>query len=87
MIKDVEKVEWNGKLLLYDRPDGRKYEGDWMNGQQHGFGRYLSKTGEVIHGEWKNGKRIEEKKKVVERRSTKKFHKKESNIKTYDDED
>jgi hypothetical protein len=41
------------------RPDGRKYEGDWKNGKQHGVGIYTSASGKTKKGEWSEGKRIQ----------------------------
>ncbi len=40
------------------RPDGRRYEGCWMNGKQDGRGVYISHNGEEKQGEWKDGKRV-----------------------------
>lgn len=39
-------------------PDGRKYDGGWLDGKQHGFGKYYSSSGEIKYGEWKDGKRV-----------------------------
>ena len=39
-------------------PDGRQYDGEWLNGKQHGFGRYLSSSEQEKYGEWKEGKRL-----------------------------
>ena len=36
---------------LYTWSDGRKYEGAWMNGKQHGTGIYTSASGKTKKGE------------------------------------
>ena len=43
--------------ILYIRPDGKKYDGKWLNGKQHGKGTYYSVRGEKREGVWKDGKR------------------------------
>ena len=48
----------NGIKLLNNRPDGRKYEGEWLNGKQSGSGTYYTEKGEVINSIWKDGKRV-----------------------------
>ena len=39
-------------------PDGRKYDGQWLNGKQDGVGVYSTANGKSRKGEWKDGKRI-----------------------------
>lgn len=39
-------------------PDGRRYEGTWLNGKQHGTGLYHTAKGEAKKGEWAEGKRL-----------------------------
>ncbi len=39
------------------RPDGRRYEGEWLNGKQHGHGLYTNAKGEKREGQWINGKK------------------------------
>ena len=39
------------------RPDGKKYDGEWLNGKQHGKGTYYSIKGEKREGIWNEGKR------------------------------
>lgn len=45
-------------------PDGRVYIGQWKDGKQHGYGKFLKPTDEqtpdqeFTFGEWKDGKRI-----------------------------
>jgi hypothetical protein len=43
---------------VFTWPDGRKYDGEWFNGKQHGEGTYLTSKGETKRGEWKEGKRV-----------------------------
>ena len=43
---------------MLDRPDGRKYEGEWKNGKQHGVGVYTSSSGKSKKGEWSEGIRL-----------------------------
>ena len=54
--------------------DGRKYDGQWLNGKQHGkgiffciinkftkkfiLGDYTTANGKIQKGEWKDGKRL-----------------------------
>jgi len=45
-------------LFIKSRPDGSKYEGQWLNGKQHGKGLYISRNGEMKEGLWENGKKI-----------------------------
>ena len=40
------------------RPDGKKYDGNWSEGKQHGKGLYTNVKGVSREGEWENGKRI-----------------------------
>ena len=45
---------------VYFWADGRKFEGLWSNGKQHGVGRYLIPSeGKEKTGIWEDGKRIE----------------------------
>jgi hypothetical protein len=37
----------------YTWSDGRKYIGDWRNGQQDGVGTLINKDGTTRRGEWK----------------------------------
>jgi hypothetical protein len=43
---------------VYSWADGRKYEGEWKNGKQHGKGKYILLDGEERMGLWEDGKRI-----------------------------
>jgi len=45
---------------VYTWADGRRYEGYWNRGKQHGLGTYLvPKDGKLKFGLWESGKRIE----------------------------
>lgn len=44
---------------MFTWPDGRKYDGEWKNGKQHGLGTYYSSKNEVKRGQWSEGKRIQ----------------------------
>jgi len=39
--------------------DGRRYEGNWHNGKQHGEGKYFLPDGTVKIGIWEHGKRLQ----------------------------
>jgi len=43
---------------VYTWNDGRKYEGYWANGKQHGRGKYILLDNTVKHGIWEDGKRL-----------------------------
>lgn len=47
-------------LCNFNRPDGRKYEGEWVAGKQHGKGLYTNSKGETKEGEWVEGKKVKE---------------------------
>ena len=40
-------------------PDGKRYEGEWSNGKQHGNGTMVSNTGIRTEGKWQEGKMLE----------------------------
>ena len=42
-------------LGTYTYPDGRVYEGNWLEGKQHGFGTFTNKAGVSRRGTWENG--------------------------------
>ena len=42
---------------VYTWADGKRYDGMWENGRQHGEGKYISDD-KVKLGIWKEGKRI-----------------------------
>ena len=37
-------------------PDGRKYEGEYLNDKKNGYGIFIWKDGKEYRGYWKNGK-------------------------------
>jgi hypothetical protein len=39
---------------IYRWPDGSKYEGSFLNGKRHGFGKFQSATGIIYEGQWHN---------------------------------
>ena len=43
-----------------NRSDGKKYEGQWANGKQHGKGIITNAIGESQESEWVEGKRVKE---------------------------
>ena len=47
-------------LIKFNRPDGRKYEGEWKNGKQHGNGKATNSKGESREYKWAEGKRIKQ---------------------------
>lgn len=60
MIRNLVTESWNGTFLIqFDfRPDGRKYEGPWVNGKQHGKATLTNSKGESVEVEWKDGKKL-----------------------------
>ena len=44
--------------MKLNRPDGRIYDGDWVNGKQHGVGLYTAPGFDPKLSEWKEGKRV-----------------------------
>ena len=47
------------RFVCLIRPDGRKYEGGWLDGKQHGKATYTNAQKKVRVGIWQNGKRLE----------------------------
>ena len=43
----------------YTWPDGRIYEGFWLNNKQHGEAVFTSAKQQVKRGRWEKGKRVE----------------------------
>ena len=39
----------------YTYPDGKMYEGRWVNGKRHGRGVFRDTNGEHMVGQWENG--------------------------------
>jgi hypothetical protein len=60
----MAKASINGNffclLKIQNRPDGRKYDGDWFDGKQHGIGRYTDINGKTIEAEWNMGRKVRE---------------------------
>lgn len=46
-MKEIKKIIYN---------NGEVYEGEFLNGKQHGFGRFTFESGVIIEGIWINGK-------------------------------
>lgn len=46
-------------MSTFIRPDGRKYEGGWLDGKQNGRATYTNAQNKVRVGIWSNGKRME----------------------------
>ena len=42
---------------MFSWPDGKKYDGGWLDGKQHGRAIYTNSKGQVKTGEWDHGKR------------------------------
>lgn len=38
--------------------NGKKYEGYWLNGKQHGEGKLISANQESVVYQWRNGQRL-----------------------------
>jgi hypothetical protein len=51
----MDKKHGNG---VYTWADGRKYDGQWVNGKQHGIGKYVMADKNERMGEWNEGKRV-----------------------------
>jgi hypothetical protein len=43
---------------VYHWPDGKKYEGQWLQGKQHGEGKIVNSKGKSRRGIWEDGNRI-----------------------------
>ena len=40
---------------VFTWPDGRRYQGDYVNDKKHGFGIYTWSNGREYAGQWENG--------------------------------
>ena len=45
-------------LIYFNRADGRRYEGYWKDGKQHGKGRFYLKDGTYRDNVWEEGKKV-----------------------------
>lgn len=43
---------------VYMWADGRKYEGSWEKGKQHGNGKVIGLDGKEQEGVWQSGKKV-----------------------------
>ena len=41
---------------VFDWPDGRKYEGDYLDDKKHGHGTFRWSDGRIYQGTWVNGR-------------------------------
>lgn len=46
-MKEIKKIIYN---------NGEVYEGEFLNGKRHGFGKFTFESGVIIEGIWINGK-------------------------------
>lgn len=44
--------------MIFIRPSGKFYEGQWRNGKMNGKGKFGKNGGKFKEGEWLNGKLI-----------------------------
>ena len=51
------------------RPDGKRYEGQWVNGKQEGEGKFKDANGKTMTGRWKDGKFVEGSSKPVKKQN------------------
>jgi len=66
MINVKASVFLNGiSFSVLSRPDGRKYEGEWKNGKQHGKGKLINAKGEPKEYEWVEGRKIKNSMNIV----------------------
>ena len=47
----------NIKMGGYEKNRDGVYEGEYLKGKRHGFGKFKWNNGEIFEGEWKNGKK------------------------------
>ena len=40
---------------VFSWPDGRRFEGNYLNDKKEGYGEYYWKDGRIFKGMWKNG--------------------------------
>ena len=54
----VGKESTQSGFGIAETSDGYKYEGNWENGKQHGWGTLIQPNGESISGEWVEGELV-----------------------------
>jgi len=54
---DTDPVTWTNCLGKKTNEKGDKYEGGFLNGKYHGYGRYVFKNGEIYEGYFAYGKK------------------------------
>ena len=58
IIATVQKFSNNlNSIFIFCRPDGRTYDGEWLNGKQHGQAIYTNASGQRKRGTWLEGKK------------------------------
>lgn len=64
---EKQQNEWQNHFLLLSKntkigkgitewPDGKKYEGEYLDDKKHGFGIFCWENGKKYEGNWFNGK-------------------------------
>ena len=43
---------------VMELPDGSKYEGEWLEGNMHGFGSFTGSDGQMLKGRFENNEFI-----------------------------
>ena len=51
-LEDNEKINGEGSIVL---SNGRKFEGNFINGKLNGFGKYIDENGAIYEGNFDNG--------------------------------
>ena len=46
--------------LMYDKEKGQFYEGNWIEGYWHDYGKYCHSDGSEFSGKWTNGNMIKD---------------------------
>lgn len=60
MTKSMDLAFINGNHVKKSlgRADGRRFEGFWENGKQHGKGKFFDEKGNCYSGTWVNGIKV-----------------------------
>jgi hypothetical protein len=53
----TDPLTWTNCIGKKTNEKGDKYEGEFLNGKYHGYGRYIFKNGEIYEGYFANGKK------------------------------